>query len=532
MPEGGARRPSPDYLSAARWDTTIQRLFAESVAADPEALLVVDGEERLSRGGLADAARRIRVALTAVGVRPGDVVSMQLPNAWSTVAAMHGVWSAGAIVNPITTIYRGRELEVIFGSARPRVVLATAPTSASRSGGAHGVDFVAQAREAVRASGSAAVVLDLAAVLAGVPVGSAISPSEPAPAAADDLALLMFTSGTTGRPKGVLHSHRSLLYEAASIGEVFDLAGDTVFMPSPLAHVTGLLYGILTPLVTGGAVSLLDRWDPEVATDLIERDRCAFTVSATPFLRGLAESYARRGSASSLRGFVCGGADIPPSLVAEADRALGIRVARTYGSTEMPTLCIVRPDDDAPERYSSEGYPIGEAAARLSADGELEVRGPELFAGYLDPADDEEAFTADGWFRTGDLADLAADGRVTITGRRKDLIVRGGENISAKEVEDLLVTHPAVSDVAMIGVPDPRMGERACAMVVVAAGWEIDLTGLTAHLDRQSIARQKYPELLWKVEALPRTVSGKVQKFVLRRDVAAAVEAGLVEARG
>jgi cyclohexanecarboxylate-CoA ligase len=197
----------------------------------------------------------------------------------------------------------------------------------------------------------------------------------------------------------------------------------------------------------------------------------------------------------------------------------------------MPTLCIVRPEDDSPERLRSEGQPIGEAAARLSDDGELEVRGPELFVGYLDPNDDGPAFTVDGWFRTGDLATISAEGAVAIVGRRKDLIVRGGENISAKEVEDLLLTHEAIADVAVIGVPDPVMGERACAVVVLRPGAQLQLADLTVHLDRQSIARQKYPELLWTVQSFPRTVSGKVQKFLLRQQAAAAAAAGEVESR-
>ncbi|MGA1835396.1 AMP-binding protein [Herbiconiux sp. 11R-BC] len=511
------------YASLEPWQRSIGEVFAETAATLPETVYVIDGDARIDRRTLASAAAIVRKALLAAGARSGDVVSMQLSNTWRTIAAMHGAWAMGAVVNPITTIYRGSELEAIFGSAAPAAVVVASS--------ARGVDFVAQARSAVAATGLDAAVLDIDAIL---PAPPATRPAEPAITAAEptDVALLMFTSGTTGTPKGVLHSHRTLLYEAASIGEVFGLDGEAVFMPSPLAHVTGLLYGVLTPLLTHGSVSLLDRWDPDVAAGLIERDGCAFTVAATPFLRGLADSYARRGTPSSLRSFVCGGADIPPSLVAEAERAMGLRVSRTYGSTEMPTLCIVRPDDTGPDRLTSEGHLIGEAGARLADDGELEVRGPELFVGYLDPRDDEPAFTDDGWFRTGDLASITPDGLITITGRRKDLIVRGGENISAKEVEDLLLTHPAISDVAMIGVPDPLMGERACAVVVLEPGAELRLADLTAHLDRRSIARQKYPELLWKVDAFPRTVSGKVQKFVLREQAAAAAAAGALESRG
>ncbi|MCS5497697.1 AMP-binding protein [Cnuibacter physcomitrellae] len=500
---------------------TIASLVARAVDEDPGRVCVIDGDIRLTLTELMSVADRIRDALAAAGTAPGDIVSMQLPNAWTTVAAMVGTWSVGAVVNPITTIYRCSELATIFDAARPRVVLVS---TAGRSG----QEDVAAG--ALRVAGVGSTVLDIDRVLSGAPPADAVR-ADVGGGAATDVALLMFTSGTTGRPKGVLHSHETLLYEAQSIADVFGLDRTTVFMPSPLAHVTGLLYGVLLPLLVRGSVSLLDRWDPETAVDLIERDRCGFTVSATPFLRGLTDCYGRRGTTSALEHFVCGGADIPPALVAEAEQVTGIRVARTYGSTEMPTLCVVRPDDADGRRLTSEGYPIGEARARLSDDGELEVTGPELFLGYLDPRDDADAFTPDGWFRTGDLAAIAADGRISLTGRKKDLIVRGGENISAKEVEDLLLLLPTVADVAVVGVPDPLMGERACAVVVPAGAGAVTLAEVTAHLDAQGIARQKFPELLWLVDALPRTVSGKVQKFVLRKDATAAVAEGGVERR-
>lgn len=501
---------------------TIGSLVARAVDEDPGRVCIIDGDVRLTLGELRSAADRIRDALTAAGTSPGEIVSMQLPNAWTTVAAMVGAWSIGAVVNPITTIYRSSELATIFEAARPRAVLVS---TAARSG----QDDVAAG--ALRTADVESVVLDVDRILDRPLPTDTARVDAPVLVAPTDVALLMFTSGTTGRPKGVLHSHQTLLYEAQSIADVFGLDRTTVFMPSPLAHVTGLLYGVLLPLLVRGSVSLLDRWDPETAVDLIERDRCGFTVSATPFLRGLTDCHARRGTRSALEHFVCGGADIPPALVAEAERVTGIRVARTYGSTEMPTLCIVRPDDNDDQRLTSEGYPIGDARARLSEDGELEVAGPELFLGYLDPRDDADAFTPDGWFRTGDLATLADDGRISLTGRKKDLIVRGGENISAKEVEDLLLLLPAIADVAVVGVPDPLMGERACAVVVPVGVGTVTLAEVTSHLDAQGIARQKFPELLWLVDTLPRTVSGKVQKFVLRKDATAAVAEGGVERR-
>jgi cyclohexanecarboxylate-CoA ligase len=528
---------------------TIAETFSDAVRAAPQALAVVDGDVRLTLAQLAETVAAMADRLTAAGVRTGDVVTAQLPNRWNTIAAMHAVWSLGAVVNPVTTIYRGAELRTILDSSRPRAVLVP---------GTHrGVDHVEMATRALADVAWAAPVL---AVVDGQLRSDPQAPAEPArdpadrvdagepadPAdPADRVAMLMYTSGTTGHPKGVLHTHRTLQHEAASIAETFGLAGDAVFMPSPLTHVTGLLYGVLLPVQTGGHVVLQDRWDAEVARQTVEREHCTFTVSATPFLRGLTDACAAAGMRCSLRTFVCGGADIPAALVERAEAVMGITVARTYGSTEMPTLCIVRPDDPPSTRTTTEGRVIGAARARVqplsvgpgSPDqaapgetGELEVQGPELFVGYLDPADNAGAFTDDGWFRTGDLATIAATGEISIVGRLKDLIIRGGENISAKEVEDLLVTHPAVRDVAVVAVPDELMGERACA-VVVSDDPELGLADLSAHLEAAGIARQKFPEALLVVADLPRTGSGKVQKYALRTLAAQAHAAGTLQTR-
>lgn len=518
------------HPAAAPFALPIPQVLIDACAAHPDRLLVVDGEVRLTYRELVGRAGAVQQQLRENGVGVGDVVTVQLPNWWETVAAMWAVWGLGAVVNPVTPIYRGSELRGILGSARPAAVVVP-----GRWGE---VDYPGMVAGALREVGHRAVVLTVdrdAAVRTGAFTAAAAGP--------DDVAMLMYTSGTTGRAKGVLHTHRSLLYEAASIAGVCGLADDTVFMPSPLTHITGLLYGVLMPVQTGGAVALLARWDADRAVEVIETQGCTMTVSATPFLRGLTEAYRARGSRSSLRTFVCGGADIPAALVVEAEAVLGTTVARTYGSTEMPTLCIVRPDDDPARRTGTEGRPIGGAAGRIagsgtygtagiseaSGTGELEVRGPELFVGYLDPADNTGAFTDDGWFATGDLARIDDDGTICIVGRLKDVIIRGGENISAKEVEDLLLTHPAVRDVAVVAMPDNRLGERACAVVVAESS--LALTDLAMHLDAHGLARQKFPEALLVVAELPRTVSGKVQKFQLRAAVTQALRAGGLELR-
>jgi cyclohexanecarboxylate-CoA ligase len=365
----------------------------------------------------------------------------------------------------------------------------------------------------------------------------------------DSVSLLMFTSGTTGRPKGVLHSHRTLLADAQSIADLYRMDGDRVYMPSPVGHVTGLVYGVLMPLLMGGSCVLQAEWDAAAGADLIERHGCTVCVGATPFLRGLTDEYTRRGQASALRAFVCGGADVPPTLVREAERALAGTVARAYGLTEMPTVTCGGPDDPDAIRADTDGRLTGTSEARLAAaageggpgdgsaggfgdgSGELEVRGPELCLGYLDPADTAAAFTADGWFRTGDLARLGPQGDVTIVGRAKDIVVRGGENISMKEVEDHLAAHPRVADVAIVGVPDEVLGERACAFVIARDGAPPTLAELGRYLSGQGIARHKLPEYLLIVDDLPHTLSGKIQKFVLRAQAAELLAAGHGERR-
>ena len=516
----------PPTSAAAGFDRTLARTFADAVARDPHRPLVFDGDRRFTRAQLATRAGGVQRRLRDAGVGPGDVVTVQLPNWWEAVAVMYAVWGLGAVVNPVTPIYRGNELRSIVTGSRPAAVVVPQEWG--------GVDYVGMISEVLAGVGHRAAVL---------PVDRGRPPGEDdftcADGDPDDVAMVMYTSGTTGHPKGVLHTHRTLAYEAASIAGVTGLAGDTVFMPSPLTHVTGLLYGVVMPVGMDGAVALLARWDPDRAVEVVEEHGCTMTVAATPFLRGLTEAHRARGTRSSLRTFVCGGADIPAALVTAAETVMGTAVARTYGSTEMPTLCIVRPDDGPAVRTTTEGRPIGDAAGRIAGvtgpvgapvTGELEVAGPELFVGYLDPDDNLGAFTDDGWFRTGDLARIEPSGVIGIVGRLKDVIIRGGENISAREVEDLLLTHPAVRDVAVVAMPDERLGEKACA-VVVGVGDGPTLADLVAHLERRDLARQKFPEALLLVPDLPRTVSGKVQKFQLRSTVARALRDGGLELR-
>ncbi|MEO8693471.1 MAG: AMP-binding protein [Acidimicrobiales bacterium] len=493
-------------------------------ASDPDRLAIVDGRVELTYRQLDARSAALARALCERGVGRGDVVTMQLPNWWEAAVVYQATMLLGCVLNPIVPIYRAREMSFIERQCRPRAVVVPHVF--------RGFDHLAMQQQLTLELDEAPLVVVVRPDGDDVPDG-AIAFDEldgsagelPTGVGPDDICLLLYTSGTTADPKGVLHSHRTIAYEVDSIIELCRLGmDDHIFMASPVTHITGYLYGLVMPAVTGAAAILQDVWDPHRAADLIEARGCRFSVGATPFLHGLVEEYARRGAPSALQTFLCGGADVPPPLVRTASRQLDALVTRVYGSSEFPTATCGRLDDPFEITADTDGVPIGPVACRLdNADGagvgELLVRGPDLFLGYLDASLNVEAFTDDGYFRTGDLASIAPSGAVTIRGRHKDIIVRGGENISAKEVEDVLFGHPAVSEVAVVAMPDPVMVERSCAFVVPKPGAVISLVTLTAFLDEHHFARQKYPERVEIVSELPKTASGKVQKFVLREQI-------------
>ncbi len=525
-PRRTERAGTADYVAAGHWrGETVDAALRRAAGADPRRLALVDGRQRLDYGELDALVDRAAGMLHGLGVGRGDVVSFQLPNRAEAAILYHATARIGAICNPIVPIYRARELRFILRQARSRVLVIP-----DLFRGCDHRDLVAGLR---------AELPDLEHVIVTGEPGpgtvswdDALATDRRAPdveRGGDELALLLYTSGTEANPKGVLHSHDSLVYECRSIAELFAVDGDdVVLMPSPVTHITGLLYGLQLPFMVGAPSVLLDVWSVPAALDLIERERCSFTVGATPFLHGLvhADDLADR-DVSSMRIFACGGADIPPALIRDAAERTAMRATRVYGSTECPTATGTAPDAPIERHAETDGAPIGPSEIRLTDDddrpwsgpgpGNLQVRGPDLFAGYLDPALDAAAFTADGWFRTGDLATIDDDGALRVAGRTKDIIVRGGENLSAKEIEDLLSEHPSIDEVAVVGYPDPVLGERACAFVVGADG--LDLIDLTGFLRSRGVANQKLPERLRVRPSLPKTASGKVQKFRLRDEL-------------
>lgn len=519
-------RPQADAL--AGYTAPLADLVRDAARRAPDALAIVDGERRIHYAELDQLVDRAARLLVGLGVARGDVVTVQLPNWWEANVIVFAALRVGAVVNPVVPIYRHRELRFIVEQAAPRLIVVPHRF--------RGVDHVEMVLEVLDDVGARAAT-DVVAVRAdgATPDGCAdFASSLPADApdqaasapAPTEIALLLYTSGTTADPKGVLHDHRTLALENDSIVELFDLDGSTsVFMPSPVTHITGLLYGVLLPPSLAVPVTLMDVWDPRVARRLLDHEGCTFTVGATPFLQGLVDVYAAAPGRCPLQAFACGGADVPPELVVRARERLDATVVRIYGSSEFPTVSSGGPLDHERVAATTDGRPIGAVECRIAAPdhdgvGELEARGPELFLGYLDGSVNDESFTSAGWFRTGDLASIDRAGAVTIRGRRKDIILRGGENISAKEIEDLLHEHPDVKEVAVVAMPDPVMTEKACAVVVPVAGRAPTLDELTSFLETHRLARQKLPERLELVDELPATASGKVQKFVLREWIA------------
>jgi acyl-CoA synthetase (AMP-forming)/AMP-acid ligase II len=527
---GATAPPAPPALVQAWRDTG--RLTDERIgwclerAAEqwPGRGAVVAGGATHSFADLRARADAVAHALLGAGVGRADVVTWMLPNGVDAIAVAAAVWRIGAVNNPVVPIYRERELSFVLDQLRPAAVV----TAGEHRGRRHAEEFddvladlghKPGARLVSGAAGGWASIQDLPSV-PGLPPGVE-------PASADDPCLVLYTSGTTAAPKGAAHSSATLLQEVRSMQREWALTWrDVMFMASPVTHITGLLQGLLVPTAVGARSVLADRWDPEESVDRIEAEGATYMAGATPFLLGVVEQYQGRGIARpALRQFTCGGSAVPPHLVEEAD-ALGIAAHRAWGMTEFPTTTLAGENDPLERRARTDGHraeaveveAVDEDRRPLPAgtDGELRVRGPERMLGYVDAALSAEVVDGDGWFYTGDLGAVDDAGYVTVTGRRKDIINRGGEKFSAREIEDLLARHPEVAEVAVVGVPGGRLGERVCAAIVARdRDAAADPAALRSFLEAQRIARQKIPEEFLVVDELPRTPAGKVQKFLL-----------------
>jgi cyclohexanecarboxylate-CoA ligase len=506
---------------------TLAQYLDQWAAAAGSRPAAVDGAGRYTYAELARASRLVAHGLAAAGARPGDVIACQLPNWNEFVLVAVAASRLGAALTPIPPTFRRSEVGFILRATRARVFIV--PRSF------RGFDHAAMA------AGLRAELPDLEAVFvcrgaapAGTrrfeelldPLWRAGLPSQVDPGA---VAEVIFTSGTTGEPKGVMHTANTLF---SILHPLVDRLGfssrDVTLMPSTFGHQTGFLYGVCLTLLLGATGVWLDIWSPEAAAELIERERVSWIMGATPFLRDLVASQALdRRDARSLRLFISAGAPIPRDLVREARRRLGCAISAGWGMSENGLVTVNALDDPEDKVAGTDGRPLDGMELRVvgpdgaplppGADGELHVRGHSLFVGYWErPALTREAWTPDGWFITGDRGRIDRDGYLSITGRSKDLIIRGGENISPVEIENLLYTHPKVQAVAVVGASDPRLGERVCAVVVPRPGQRVELAELVAFLESRQLARFKLPERLELVEELPMTPSGKIQKFKLR----------------
>ena len=483
---------------------------------------VVHSSQRPWRGTIGEVeqqARSFAGYLANRGVGPGDVVLLQLPNWLEAAVVFWGAAFAGAIVVPVVHFYGPKELGYIVGATQPAVVV-----TADRFGQ---TDFLRSHAEILEDAGAVwAVVGDtpyselpagavpFESLLAHDPLGQpvAVDPDQPA--------IVAFTSGTTRDPKGVIHSHRTIGYEARQLSAMYPVGGPPPITGAPVGHFIGMLNAFLCSLVRHDAINILDAWDPGVVLHLMASQGLGVSGGATYFLTSLLdhpdftpEHLAHMPYAG------LGGSPVPYAVTRRATD-LGIKVFRSYGSTEHPSITGCTVDEPEDKRLGTDGRPLPGVEIQLDDEGQILSRGPELFLGYTDQELTDKVFDAEGWYHTGDIGHLDADGYLAITDRISDVIIRGGENISAQEVEDLLLGMDSVAEVAVVAEPDDRMGERAVAVMRLhGAGGPPSLQHLRAHLESNGLAKQKWPESIRVVADFPRTPSGKVQKFRLRQQI-------------
>ena len=510
--------------------------FERCLAEVPDKTAIVDfnsmsqTESRLTYRGLAARVDCIAVGLMHLGVDKNDVVSCQLPNWWQFTALTLACGRIGAVINPMMPIFREREVKFMLGLAESKVFVVP---HEFRS-----FDYPAM----VRGIRSELPELHHLLVIGGDGEESfekflldpkrmkdkvANTQFRARRPTADNVMQLLYTSGTTGEPKGVMHTANTLLSNLRPYAERLRLGrDDVILMASPMAHQTGFMYGLMMPIMLGATAVLQDIWEPKRAAKRIGDEGVTFTMASTPFLSDLTDVVGTNGyDVSSLSIFLSAGAPIPRILVERATQALKANIVSAWGMTENGAVTTTKLDDSPEKTFHTDGCPLPGMEVRVTdptnnpvpvgAEGLLKVRGCSNFVGYL-KRPQLYGHDAENWFDTGDLARVDAEGYIRITGRSKDIIIRGGENIPVVEIEGLLFRHPAIQAVAIVGFPDPRLVERACAFVVLKPGQTLSQEEMTRFLEQEKLAKQYLPERLVILEDLPRTPSGKVQKFKLR----------------
>lgn len=523
-----------EYYAQGYWTSLkIYDHFKKTVEAFPKRIAVVDQYVSWTYEEVYRKVLKTAKALNQLGVKRGDCIAVQLPN-WSEYVVLYlAINKVGAILNPIPITARAEDVIYMLNACESKVYFIT---SSFRN--FNFINMMKQIENKVAVSHIIIVEkekqnkMDHNYLSFETFINTFIdetSKNEQTQLHADDPAVILFTSGTESLPKGVIHSDNTVLYSEKVLISTLEITeNDAVIMASPLSHSTGFLRGMTLPLLVGAKSVLLERFTPEVFLRLIEQEKCTFSMGASVFLHDLLDGLARKDDydISSFRFFLCGGSPIPKHIVKEADKK-GFKVLSVYGSTESSPHIVNRITDSIEKISITDGKPVEGIEVKVvdeernqlptGFDGEEASRGPNVFLGYLNDREMTDRYLDDkGWYYSGDLCKLYEDGYVQVVGRKKEMIIRGGQNISPSEIEDILYKHPKLEKVAVIGIPDKRLGEKTCAFVVPKNRNPFSFSEMISFLEKQNIAKYKYPEKLEVLDELPSTASGKIQKNILQ----------------
>ena len=521
------------YRQQGLWgDASLADYWQQTARAMPDKIAVVDNHgASYTYSALDHAASCLANWMLAKGIESGDRIAFQLPG-WCEFTVIYlACLKIGAVSVPLLPSWREAELVWVLNKCQAKMFFAPTLFKQTRP-----VDLILPLQNQLPQLQQLVGVDKLAPATSALSLSQIIADNTPLTTAitvhGDELAAVLFTSGTEGLPKGVMLTHNNILASERAYCARLNLTWQDVFMmPAPLGHATGFLHGVTAPFLIGARSVLLDIFTPDACLALLEQQRCTCMLGATPFVYDLLNLLEKQpADLSALRFFLCGGTTIPKKVARECQQR-GIKLLSVYGSTESSPHAVVNLDDPLSRFIHTDGYAAAGVEIKVVDDarktlppgceGEEASRGPNVFMGYFDePELTARALDEEGWYYSGDLCCMDEAGYIKITGRKKDIIVRGGENISSREVEDILLQHPKIHDACVVAMPDERLGERSCAYVVLKAPHHsLSLEDVVAFFSRKRVAKYKYPEHIVVIEKLPRTASGKIQKFLLRKDI-------------
>ena len=521
------------YRQQGLWgDASLADYWQQTARAMPDKIAVVDNHgASYTYSALDHAASCLANWMLAKGIESGDRIAFQLPG-WCEFTVIYlACLKIGAVSVPLLPSWREAELVWVLNKCQAKMFFAPTLFKQTRP-----VDLILPLQNQLPQLQQLVGVDKLAPATSALSLSQIIADNTPLTTAitvhGDELAAVLFTSGTEGLPKGVMLTHNNILASERAYCARLNLTWQDVFMmPAPLGHATGFLHGVTAPFLIGARSVLLDIFTPDACLALLEQQRCTCMLGATPFVYDLLNVLEKQpADLSALRFFLCGGTTIPKKVARECQQR-GIKLLSVYGSTESSPHAVVNLDDPLSHFMHTDGYAAAGVEIKVVDDarktlppgceGEEASRGPNVFMGYFDePELTARALDEEGWYYSGDLCRMDEAGYIKITGRKKDIIVRGGENISSREVEDILLQHPKIHDACVVAMPDERLGERSCAYVVLKAPHHsLSLEEVVAFFSRKRVAKYKYPEHIVVIEKLPRTASGKIQKFLLRKDI-------------